>query len=68
MTGRLNINEIGSCDSGSEKLELVNRLCEDLARWPESDYENATPTTKKLLRHWRSPDQPPLTPRRRSPA
>ncbi len=37
-------------DFGSEKLDLVNQLREDVKRWRESEYENATQTTKKLLR------------------
>ncbi len=57
MTGQMDLEDIGSGDSGSEKLDLVNRLREDVAKWRENDYENATQTTKKLLRHWRSPDR-----------
>jgi len=56
MTGQQSLEGMES-DFGSEKLELVNRLREDVARWRESDYENATQTTKKLLRHWRSEDR-----------
>ena len=56
MTGQQSLEGMQS-DFGSEKLELVNRLREDVKRWRESDYENATQTTKKLLRHWRSTDR-----------
>jgi type III restriction enzyme len=31
MTGQLDLEDIGSGDSGSEKLDLVNRLREDVA-------------------------------------
>ena len=57
MTGQMGLEDIDSGDSGSEKLDLVNRLREDVALWRASDYENATQTTKRLLRHWRSPDR-----------
>ncbi|HEY3899670.1 MAG TPA: DEAD/DEAH box helicase family protein [Chthoniobacter sp.] len=57
MTGQLDLEGVGAGDSGSERLDLVNRLREDVARWRESNYENATQATKKLLRHWRSPDR-----------
>ena len=56
MTGQQSLEGMQS-DFGSEKLELVNRLREDVRRWRETDYENATQTTKKLLRHWRSAER-----------
>lgn len=36
----------------SDDLPLVNALREDVRRWRESGWENASETTKKLLRHW----------------
>lgn len=56
MTGQQSLEGMQS-DFGSEKLELVNRLREDVKLWREKDYENATQTTKKLLRHWRSAER-----------
>jgi len=56
MTGQQSLEGMES-DFGSEKLELVNRLREDVKLWREKDYENATQTTKQLLRHWRSADR-----------
>lgn len=47
---------IGS-DYGSEPLPLVNALREDVRRWRESGYENATQITKKLLAYWTRPDR-----------
>jgi type III restriction enzyme len=44
---------IGS-DYGSDDLPLVNALRSDIKRWRESNYENATQTTKKLLAHWQT--------------
>lgn len=35
-----------------DDLPLVNALREDVRRWRESGWENASETTKKLLRHW----------------
>jgi type III restriction enzyme len=35
-----------------DDLPLVNTLREDVKRWRESGWENASETTKKLLRHW----------------
>lgn len=35
-----------------DDLPLVNALREDVRRWRESKWENATETTKTLLRHW----------------
>ena len=37
-------------------LELVNRLRSDVRRWRDSGYEGATPTTRRLLQHWRRDD------------
>ena len=31
---------------------MVNALRDDVRRWRESGWENASETTKKLLRHW----------------
>ncbi len=35
-----------------EDLPLVNALRDDVRRWRASGWENASETTKKLLRHW----------------
>ncbi len=35
-----------------DDLPLVNALREDVRRWRGSNWENASETTKKLLRHW----------------
>ena len=35
-----------------DDLPLVNALREDVRRWRDSGWENASETTKKLLRHW----------------
>jgi type III restriction enzyme len=35
-----------------DDLPLVNALRDDVRRWRESSWENATEITKKLLRHW----------------
>jgi len=56
MTGQTEIEGVGG-DYGSEPLPLVNALREDIARWRESGYENATQTTKKLFAHWNRADR-----------
>ena len=35
-----------------DDLPLVNALRDDVKRWRESGWENASETTKQLLRHW----------------
>lgn len=35
-----------------EDLPLVNAMRDDVKRWHDSGWENASETTKKLLRHW----------------
>ena len=35
-----------------DDIPLVNALRDDVRRWRESGWENASETTKKLLRHW----------------
>lgn len=47
---------IGS-DEGADDLPLINRLREDVKRWRNSGYENATQVTKQLLRHWGRKDR-----------
>ena len=39
-----------------EELPYVNSLREDVKRWRDSGYRNATNTTRSLLRHWRRED------------
>ena len=41
-----------------EDLPHVNRLREDVKRWRDSGYRNATNVTRDLLRHWRREDKP----------
>ena len=35
-----------------DDLPLVNVLREDVKRWRDTNYRNATPVTRELLRHW----------------
>ena len=39
-----------------DDLPLVNALREDVKRWREANYRNATPVTRELLRHLPSDD------------
>ena len=39
-----------------EELPYVNDLREDVKRWRESGYRNATNVTRQLLQHWRRED------------
>ncbi|MDE0681571.1 MAG: DEAD/DEAH box helicase family protein [Candidatus Poribacteria bacterium] len=39
-----------------DDLPLVNALREDVKRWREANYRNATPVTRELLRHWARDD------------
>ena len=41
-----------------DDLPFVNALREDVKRWRESKYENATVVTKELLQHWAREDLP----------
>ena len=41
-----------------DDLPFVNALREDVKRWRESNYENATNVTKELLQHWAREDLP----------
>ena len=49
--------EMFSMDQGADDLPLVNALREDLKKWRKSNYQNATPVTKELLRHWSAKDR-----------
>ena len=40
-----------------DRLELVNRLRKDVARWRESDYRGATQVTRDLLHYWQREDR-----------
>jgi len=40
-----------------DDLPMVNALRDDVRRWRESGWENASETTKRLLRHWRREDR-----------
>ena len=44
-------------DHGAEDMPVVNALREDVKKWRNSNYENATQVTKQLLRHWHSKDR-----------
>ena len=39
-----------------DDLPLVNALRDDVIRWREVNYRNATPVTRELLRHWTRED------------
>ncbi len=39
-----------------DDLPLVNALRADVERWRETNYRNATPITRELLRHWARED------------
>ncbi len=41
-----------------DDLPLVNLLREDVRRWRDSNYRNATPVTRQLLAHWGRTDRP----------
>ena len=41
-----------------DNLPLVNLLREDVKRWREANYRNATPVTRQLLAHWSRADRP----------
>lgn len=43
---------------GQDDLVLVNQLRADVTRWREGGYENTTPVTRELLRHWASDKRP----------
>src|SRR5665647_237643 len=43
---------------GQDDLLLVNQLRADVTRWREGGYENTTPVTRELLRHWASDKRP----------
>ena len=40
-----------------DDLPLVNRLRDDVRRWRESNYRNATNVTRELLNHWTREDK-----------
>lgn len=40
-----------------DDLPLVNLLREDVRRWREANYQNATPVTRQLLMHWSRSDR-----------
>ena len=40
-----------------DDLPLVNKLRDDVKRWRESKYRNATNVTRELLRHWTREDK-----------
>ena len=44
-------------EENREELPHVNRLREDVKRWRNSGYRNATNVTRQLLRHWRREDK-----------
>ncbi len=44
-------------DFGADDLPLVNALRHDVAKWRDSNYQNATQVTRQLLRHWHAKDR-----------
>ena len=40
-----------------DDLPLVNALRDDVRRWREANYRNATNVTRELLRHWTREDK-----------
>lgn len=44
-------------DHGAEDMPLVNALREDVKKWRNSNYENATQITRQLLRHWHAKER-----------
>lgn len=44
-------------DFGSDDLPLVNALHQDVGKWRDSNYQNATQITRQLLRHWHSKER-----------
>jgi len=56
-TGSAQLSLEGVTQEQSDDLPLVNALRDDVKRWRESGWENASETTKKLLRHWRREDR-----------
>ncbi|HXA17455.1 MAG TPA: DEAD/DEAH box helicase family protein [Thermoanaerobaculia bacterium] len=57
-TGSAQLSIAGITQERADDLPLVNELREDVKRWRDSGWENASETTKKLLRHWRREDRP----------
>ena len=45
-------------DEDRDDLPLVNALRYDVGRWRKSGWQNASETTKRLLRHWWRQDRP----------
>ena len=45
-------------DEDRDDLPLVNALRHDVGRWRKSGWQNASETTKRLLRHWWRQDRP----------
>ena len=41
----------------AEPNKLVNDIRERVSRWRQADYRGVTPTTRKLLEHWKNPDR-----------
>ncbi len=39
------------------ELELVNKIRDQVRKWREGGYKNASHVTKQLLRHWNTPDR-----------
>lgn len=50
--------EVLFADEKEDRLELVNRLRNDVRAWRESDYKGASNVTKTLLRHWFHAERP----------
>ncbi len=57
-TGSAQMQLAGFAEENFDDLPLVNLLREDVQRWRDSKYENATQVTKQLLAHWSREDRP----------
>ena len=57
-TGSAQMQLAGFAEENFDDLPLVNLLRDDVQRWRESKYENATQVTKQLLAWWSREDRP----------
>jgi type III restriction enzyme len=58
-TGSAQLQLAGFAEENFDDLPLVNLLRQDVARWRDGKYENATQVTKQLLAHWAREDHAP---------
>jgi type III restriction enzyme len=57
-TGTAQVSMKFMAEEERDDLPLVNLLREDVKRWRQANYENATPVTKQLLAYWKRSDRP----------